>query len=343
MGIAQAFRRPMNPVRIVGWLMFHRRLEHEGHSPSITLERLCTSRHLGDLQWIASIVIAVVVVVIIDDALPQVKAIPHVAVGGAFVALAAGALNWIYQTGSRRMGSVDLFACEISVLSRVFMVANFARSSTERAQALMEAAKTPGPAPSPGAAAESIPPKFSSEEHYTPVYDDHLSELVPLNVDVITNVTEFYTYRKTMADYLRAMASASTLEELATFSRRVVYMEFLMYEAARKSISALVEFEPAKSEAIVNILCSELTAYAFLYSYYDDDDFRGQRLRLRRDDYRRIVDVILQRIEKNKHEACWERALTTANELRIRYREMAEATGLEASPSPSAPPLAKAA
>lgn len=65
--------RDMNPIRCLGKLVYGRSLEEKG--PSLTFARLCTSRHLEDLQWVASfaimaILVAVVVVVIII--VPQV-------------------------------------------------------------------------------------------------------------------------------------------------------------------------------------------------------------------------------------------------------------------------------
>src|SRR5271154_2941290 len=40
---------------------------------------------------------------------------------------------WAYQSGCRRIGAVDLFACEISVICRVSLIVDFAKTSVARA------------------------------------------------------------------------------------------------------------------------------------------------------------------------------------------------------------------
>jgi len=130
----------------------------------------------------------------------------------ALVAAAAAVLNWTYQSGSRRIGAVDLFACEISALCRVSLVINFAQTCVDRAERAHEAMRrlTRSEAEKPSDNTldrpdDGEPVKFTSEEDYTPVYDGNISDLEPLDVNVVTYVTEFYTYRKTMVDHLRAI------------------------------------------------------------------------------------------------------------------------------------------
>lgn len=97
-------------------------------------------------------------------------------VAGA-IAVAFGALNWTYQVGSRRLGIVDMFSAEISVICRVCVVMNFARGSVEQAKKRILAARAadPGlhlPAESGGVhgSASALRPlgKFTSQEDYTP-------------------------------------------------------------------------------------------------------------------------------------------------------------------------------
>jgi hypothetical protein len=309
----------------------------------VTFLRLSTSRHLGDLQGIALALLVTLLVVAVD------RIVTHdqwssLAVGSGALALLAAVLNWIYQTGSRRIGTVDMFACEIDVLCRVMLVSNFARTSVDRAYAL-EKAKADEMATAAGgevpAERPSVPlalrarcgaPKFTSEEHYTPVYDQHLADLAPLDTNVITSVTEFYTYRKTMTDGLRAAAAVEDLEDACAAASRMIYMQFLMYESARKAIGALIEAKPAWADATVSILCSELVTYAYVLRHYADD-YRGARLALRRNDYRKTVIELLELILKNtqgqKVDRAWIRARTSGRELLARYRAACADIGLD--------------
>jgi hypothetical protein len=121
----------MNPLRFVANCLFRRSLQERG--PSLTFARLCTSRHLQDPQLIAFLMILLVLVTLgmaIYNFEPTTFSMDKtVASALAATAAAAGAaLNWTYQSGSRRIGAVDLFACEISVICRVFIVVNFALS-----------------------------------------------------------------------------------------------------------------------------------------------------------------------------------------------------------------------
>jgi hypothetical protein len=280
----------MNPIRFVANYFFRRTLQERG--PALTFARLCTSRHLEDLQWIAFLMILLVLITlgIAIYSFHATSISMNSTVASALAAAAAAVLNWTYQSGSRRIGAVDLFACEISVICRVCIVVNFAQSCVERAERPHGASSDAGLAPEGGGSA-----KFTSEEHYTPVYDGQLSDLLPLDVNVVTYVTQFYTYRKTMMDYLRAIAVAKNVSESESLMSQMIYMQFLMYESGRLAIEELIEFEPNKAESLVNILCSELVTYAFLQKRYEND-YRGKRLRLRCEQYHKIVPELYNRI-----------------------------------------------
>ena len=122
------------------------------------------------------------------------------AMSGAVLAAAAAALNWVYQTGSRRLGAVDLFGCEISAICRVCLIVDFAQKSVD--QHKEEEGQLLRSSSSVAKGGDDDAAKFTSEEPYTPVYDNNLSDLQPLDVSVVTFVTQFYTYRKTMMDFL---------------------------------------------------------------------------------------------------------------------------------------------
>jgi hypothetical protein len=324
----------MNPISVVSNCFFRRTLQEKG--PALTFARLCTSRHLGDLQWIAflMILLALGALVIAIYSFHVGSFSVNSTVAGALAAAAAAVLNWTYQSGSRRIGAVDLFACEISVICRVSLVVDFARGCVERADRNHEfverAARMPPQASSDDGLAHPEgggQMKFTSEEHYTPVYDGQLSDLEPLDVNVVTYVTEFYTYRKSLMDYLRAISSATDVSERDNFMSQMIYMQFLMYESGRLAIGELIEFEPNRAESIVNILCSELVTYAYLLARHEKD-YRGDRLRLRRQEYDKIVAELYSKIMKERHPS-WEKAQTTAPELIRRYRKMCSDLGLE--------------
>jgi len=324
---------PMNPISFIAKCFFRRTLQEKG--PALTFARLCTSRHLQDLQWIAFFMIFLMFLALgIAIYSFNVKTFSiNSTVASALAAAAAAVLNWTYQSGSRRIGAVDLFACEISVICRVFIVVDYAVSSVEQAKRESEIAKRAvrvGSQLSPDDQQDlesGGSRKFTSEEHYTPVYDGQLSELEPLDVNVVTYVTEFYTYRKTMVDYLRAISATTTVNERARLMSQSIYMQFLMYESARRAIGELIEFEPNKAESIVNILCSEVVVFGFLQTRYEND-YRGKRLRLRCEEYQGIVPDLYKNIMGQRHSS-WIKAQTTAPELIERYRTMCSALDIE--------------
>ncbi len=301
----------LNPVRWVVNRLFAKTLSESG--PALTFARLCTSRHLEDLQLLAFVML----LTMLGALWVWVAGLAGTASGplaGAFLAAAIATINWCYQSGSRRIGAVDLFACEISVICRVALVVDFARKSVARA------------APPVDPAATIAHHEFSSEEHYTPVYDGALTDLVPLDVNVVTHVTEFYTYRKTMMDQLRTVADGGAAAAVRETLIQMIYMQFLMYESGRLAIAQLVEFNPNRAEAMINILCSELALFAFLLVHFEGD-YRGDRLSLRCAGYKDIVAKLYHEVGGATSDS-WQRAQATAPELKARYDKMCADLGL---------------
>src|SRR5262249_13828726 len=141
-----------SPVKFIGDFFFERSLQRSG--PVSTFRRVCTSKHLPDLQWLASLVIAVwicglYILYYKKDDLNKYGVL-ELCLGGLTGAMAT-ALTWAYQTGLKRLGVVDLFGCEISVICRVCLVVDFATVSV-----------TPRVFH-----ADAKPREFTSEEHYT--------------------------------------------------------------------------------------------------------------------------------------------------------------------------------
>lgn len=296
--------------------------------------RLCTSSHVRDLRWIAIIVIASWVLGLLclyyeQQYLHAGDSMSGFTITlGGLVAGAGAALNWAYQTGSSRLGMVDLFACEINVICRVGLIVDFARHSVEQAK---NASADPSGMPSPGSGSPKLSPRFASQEEYTPVYDQNLTELQPLDAQVVTHVTEFYTYRKTMMDMLRRIAVQAddrVGQEQSTVE--MIYMQYLMYESGRLAIEDLIEFEPNRTESVIGILCSELVVYKFLVDEFGQDkyrirgdleDFRLQRLNLRRSAYLNKVREILAKTGR-EHSAKWQKAKATMAELEERFSQV---------------------
>jgi hypothetical protein len=227
---------------------------------------------------------------------------------GSVLTVMGAILSWVYQSGSNRLGAVDLFGCEISAICRVMIVVDFARKSVKWAE--QDSAEMSG--------------KFTSEEQYTPVYDNMLSTLQPLEVDVVTSVTEFYTYRKTLVDYLKRIAVEEMPSRRSELLTMMVYMQLLMYESGRQAVERLVEFEPNRDESIINILCSELTVFAFLKKIFcqDKHDYHGGRLLLRESIYRQVVPAAYYRAINAGDHKNWLKAQTTATEMKRRYEEV---------------------
>jgi hypothetical protein len=310
----------MNLLNFVVFLVFGKKLEITG--PSLTFVRLCTSRHLRDLQQIASLTIVLYFFVFALVLFLKTEFNYQLLALSALTSTAAAVLSWAYQLGSRRIGSVDLFANEIGVICRVCLIVDFADHSVGAVKLDMRTRDGAG---------QPVPrTRFSSEEHYTPVYDKNVSDLQPLDVDVVTSVTRFYTYRKTMMDYLRLISVTDDKAALVELRSQMIYMQYLMYESAREAITLLIEFEPNQAENIINVLCSEFVLFSFLKTMYRDD-FRNKRLELRVDEYAQIMAVLGGTIHQHVADLNWKQAQATFPELVRRYRAMCEDLGLSFS------------
>jgi hypothetical protein len=82
--------------------------------------------------------------------------------------------------------------------------------------------------------------------------------------------------------------------------RSLLYMLYLALESGRKAIEDLVEYQPEQTERMMVVLISELEAYGFLRSQYDNrEEMRHQRLELRYEEYRVLVPRLSALVEKN--------------------------------------------
>ena len=319
----------MNPLKTSTQRLFQHQIKMTG--PSLTFLRLCTSRHLRDLQQIASITIILFFVFLISMCslllVMQHDIFKAIAAGAALTSTAFAVLNWLYQTASKRIGSIDLFSNEIGVICRVCLIIDFAKDTVLAAD-MDNVVITHENHVATGTDAPK--PKFASQEQYTPVYDKNISDLQPFDADVINSVTRFYTYRKSMMDYLRLISISEG--KAANDSRiQMIYMQYLMFESAREAVCLLIEFEPDQTENVLNILCSEFSLFAFLYGKFRED-FRGRRLELRVSDYRNLIVRLKDRMAEDIDNVHWERARATFPEVQNRYRTMCSELNLKFMP-----------
>jgi hypothetical protein len=233
---------------------------------------------------------------------------------GAVGSLGCGVLTWTYQTGSARLGVVDLFACEIATLCRVSTIVDMVKHFTDAfsTEAGAQASADGDHASGTG--------RFTSQESYFSVFDATIRDLQSLEAGVVKNVTAFYTYMKVMRDYLRKFGDLPQTHDAVWRQAlcNVIYMQFLGFESARLAILDLVEFEPRQAEDLISILLSELPAYRFLLDHFGED-FRRRRLVLREPDYKRDVPC-LYRTVMSATDKRWQKARDTAAELAERYQ-----------------------
>jgi hypothetical protein len=215
----------------------------------------------------------------------------------AVLAAFGGIIAWCYQTGSGRLGIVDLFACEITTLCRICTINDLANTCVGAFD--LDTSKMRG----------NFDP-FESQETYTPVFNANAKELQVLSVKVVTNITSFYTYWKATRDAFRKLTNTSIPADVTTTSaeldswraamRNFIYMQFLTFESARKVVRGLIEYEPSKTENTIVILLSELTLYKALLDDFvkNEEDVRYQRLAARRAGYPSIVAGIYYHTKK---------------------------------------------
>ncbi len=315
---------------------------------SATFERLKVSQHVADLRLIFSVTAMIMVgasLLAIAFCLQrevmsnwkEVEAshsswmwvrlgFAAIADSGAFIgavgAIGCGVLAWTYQTGSARLGVVDLFACEIATLCRVAAVVDMVPHYTELFRR--------GPAPAEPRLLDPEPSeetRFTSQESYFPVFESSVKDLQLLEAEVVDTVTAFYTYMKVMRDSLRRLAqtrqpplNGGGHDEWHRAVCNVVYMQFLALESARKAIAQLVEFEPTRAENTFTVLLNELLAYAFLREQFRGD-LRHRLLEAREHYYRDKLpaechEVMLQTGHR------WTRAQEVAAEVMARHAEL---------------------
>src|SRR5262245_17471787 len=279
--------------RAIRWLRGLR--GYDKHSAE-TFDRLTRSSHVEDLRWIALVALVSAIVGVLASAAMGMLAAGAIQISAGLVGV-GGILAWCYQTGSARLGIVDLFACEITTVCRICTINSMADNCIEafkldvsRGQKIRERLS-----------------RMESSENYTPIFDSNAKELRNLEAKVVINITAFYTYWKAGRDAIRkldkasetsvAVADANT-EAWRRAMLQIIYLQFLTFESARKAVRDLVEFEPTHAENTITILISELPLYRFLLDNFSPGDMRHTRLQLRLERYHEIVPQLCDYTEK---------------------------------------------
>lgn len=316
-----------NPINALARGLCHRKLREGPVSNNL---QLCTSKHLGDYQWLfvaVAALFALAAALLANDlgAIDSEANSLRVTIAFALITTAVTMFNWVYQSANSRLGIVDLFASEIAALCKVCLVTDFAKKAVAmRARVQLTGKQTPD--------------SFEVSESYTPVYDKSGADLQSLDSNVVAAVTQFYTYRRTMVDCLHSAMAKEDAKVAIPLYDQMIYMQFLMYECGRTAIHELIEFEPDQAENLVTVLCSELPLITFLIQRHRGDAdtvFLYRRLRLRIPGYMKEVKELLDRIKgmdqspDSKLKRGWSRAITTSKELKGRFKEFESATQRE--------------
>jgi hypothetical protein len=310
----------------------YRQLTSQGSAS--TFNRLLTSRHVADLRviflvafFVGAAIVAEGVWVVVQgrsDALTYILAV---------TAASGTVMAWAYQTGSMRLGIVDIFACEIATLCRVGTIVDLVPRLVATFEGL---GASVAPEQAPVEHDQRITQDFDPHENYEPVFDNNARDLQVLDALVVTNVTQFYTYVKAMRDYWRRLPQATTPEQRQAGMTSVLYMHFLALESARFAIAELIEFEPNEADTTLVILLSELPAFAFLLKRFAPEpghkgDLRYRRLHLRIDAYKATIPDMCCRILHSKDEV-WGKLQETAGDVARSY-EAAFGESIEAAMS----------
>jgi hypothetical protein len=344
--VINAFWVVINPVRAL-YSGFGR------YSPE-THYRLIFSAHVRDLRWIAGVSfccagLAIATIIFLGlnfqtDAGGVTKALQKGAQAAAVTGNGGGRtagklyellvpfqvsavvgglgaiLAWCFQTGNVRLGTVDLFACEITTLCRIWTVDSVVLKCID---AYDIDKQRPLDIKNINERRERFT-HFDSSEKYTPVFDVNAKELRNLSVKVLTNMTAFYTYWKATSDAYRNLAAVkhskprpqkrSDIDAWHGAMRHLIYMQFLTCESARKAVRDLIEFQPGNAENSITILLCELPAYGFLLKsfpspdhrhgkpdHHHEKDVRLERLELRRERYKEVVGKLYRDV-RSKHD-----------------------------------------
>jgi hypothetical protein len=324
-----------------------------------TLFRFFRSKHVIDLRLIVFTVVVLLVFYLITIFIGFIgsfifyQTFPAqllVTLTGPAVGIAGLIIGWAYKAASIRLGIIDLFGCEIGTLCRVGTVLDVGTRYVCAYERGADAKDDLGEKRAPF-------DKYTSQENYFPIFEHNSNDLQLLEALVVRHITEFYTFMKAARDTQRRLATIASPKEMhlpegaaAEAETRwhatmldVVYMIFLGYEAGRKAINHLIEFEPAAAENTIVILITELTCYGLLLRNLKNDLLRYPRLKLRQENYRKITAKLYRKIDSHRDEEYWFPARELLPQLSDRYESalgetMDQALATLVCPLKSGPP-----
>jgi len=351
-----------------------------------SLFRFFRSKHVVDLKAIFVLIISILVFHLalafylsaLDEHASHVAGSDSHTVDtyfGAAVPIYGAIIAWAYLNAGKRLGVVDLFACEISTLCRVSTLFDVGRyyvaaylgdgNIKDKHPKVKHLATHHATSGSSGT--------FVSQENYFPIFDNNSSDLQSLEALVVGSITEYYTYMKAVRDLQRKLALIDPMEiaqptALAPSGSakedpwhetlaNLIYVMFLGFESARKSIKDLIEYEPTRAENSIIVLLTELVCFSFLCEYLKDSEIRlkdlerhelatggkdafkfqrlgeefevkFKRLELREAEYKNIVPEFIARVTSphgKESEEYWAPAERTVSELQKRFDAAMEA------------------
>jgi hypothetical protein len=244
------------------------------------LVRFLRSPHCRDLLLIAvAAPTLVVAIVVLGNSLSG-------EVIAAFVAVAAAAMAWAFQSANLRFGAADIFASEILTLCRISAVVGYVQNLADAYEAKRQ----------------TLQPTQSTQD-YVVIFHNNSKDLEILDGNVVSWVTEFYVYFKAMIDSASRLprhdAEKPLSEEDAGLYRdvlfNVIYMAFLMFESGRQALTRLIDDRNTRQEAALTALVSEIQAYSFLYREFSTrpKDIRKQRIDGRLPQYEALMKSIM--------------------------------------------------
>jgi hypothetical protein len=235
--------------------------ELDARDAASTLFRLFRSKHVSDLKLIfhvaflvlsicalfgAGLAICYFITVLgwahLVDIHAESKGTTTIAFLSSIATFSGGIMAWVYLTASKRLGVVDLFACEIATLCRVGTIFNAGQQRVATFKRIDER-KTIDPQTrsiqrSPRSA---TPGNYVSQEDYFPIFDANSQDLETLEALVVGHITEFYTYMKSSRDSQRKLAQSQTLEDAKEAAANIVYMLARGRQSAISLNSSLLE------------------------------------------------------------------------------------------------------
>jgi hypothetical protein len=310
------------PRKSIGtlWRAFNVRKNEEldARDAASTLFRFFRSNHVLDLNLIFNVALVVLLLQILLTVIAIIMGTPAIAAiasagAAAAISIYGGILAWTYLTASKRLGVVDLFACEIATLCRLGTIFDVGRMYVEKLKRM----KATNAIAAPSAHSSD----FVSKEDYFPIFSTNSEDLQALESLIVSHITEFYTYMKAVRDSLRRLAQIETAEEAKETMINIIYTLYLGYESGRKAIDGLIEFQPTRTENMIVILLTELECYPVLCEHFKGDKLRFRRLQLRQADYECLVPQILDQVNESHegNETYWAPAQRMMEELQTRY------------------------